>query len=309
MFFGHLETLIYVLLTTFVIFFNRKLVAKDLTILQKRNDQFIVSSVKIWSSIFIVVMAVSILWTRQYLSIRQLNTFLIISLSGLFIDQFSLGGYVFTSMSSLSWFELLSMFLETPSGLNISRFYEPKWMLSFYVMTSVALAGHLREKRNVLRVETSSFQFACVALVWSVAPLVHSICHNFLPEMLPLVRSWNDVPIRMEELECGAWYRVITLSCMALMHFGTRQLILSVDGDDEQLVATSKKKDETSKNIPGGSSKGSAQHTPPQSPVAEEGGVEESADSQQLPGDAVEVSEEEALRLYQGAALKQRTAR
>lgn len=301
MIYTHFETLTYVVLACFVVIFNRKLVVKDLSTLQannnSKNDQFILITVKLWSVIFLMVMAASLLWTKQYLSLRQLNTFLVISLSGLFVDQFSLGGYIFTSISSLSWYELLSMFLETPSGFSLDKFKEPKWLLGFYLITSVAIAGHLQEKSKVLRIETSHFQFACVALVWSSAPLLHTICKYFLPELLPLISSWSDVPTRLKDLECGAYHRVITLFSMGLMHFCTRQLILSVDESDLQPLSTLKKNDENCRDIPTEKFNNSAQHS-----AGEESGPDEGADSQQLPEDAVEVSEEEALKLCQGGA-------
>jgi hypothetical protein len=134
--------------------------------------------------------------------------------------------------------------------------------------------------------------------------MMHTICKYLVPELLPLVKNWNDVPTRLEELECGAYHRIITLSFMVLMHFGTRQLILSVDDNNIQSVSTVKKIDELCEEIPANHT----QHTTLNS-IGEESGPEDGVDSQQLPGDAVEVSEEEALRLYQGAKLRQRAAR
>lgn len=262
--------------------------------IQPINDSYISTGAKFWSGIFVIVMAIALLYTKQTLEVRSLNAFLIVSLSGIFLDQFSLSGYVYASISCVSWYEIYSLFMATPAGIDPRLIADPKWILAFYLMTSVVITGHLQERTRVTHPTVSGIHFALVVLLWSLPVPLAAIAPHVWPEISPVLNRWIAVPVRLQELELGHYHRLVSLVVMAGLHFGTRYLILAVDGDlpaGTSSFARGKKED--GEDVEG----------------AQEGESEDSADPQ-LPPDAVEVSEEEAVRICDGGdamAFKQTT--
>lgn len=272
-----------------------------------KNDEYVLLAVKIWSGVFIAVVAILLLLSGKSIPLLQLNLFLVISLSGILVDQWSIFPHLFILVSAVSWYDIYFAFMNSPSGVSVSRLLEPKWIIAFYAMTSCVISGHLREQTSLLSVRTSVVQFACVFLAFSLSLPIESLC-TYLTSAESGVESycsrWNLLPIRMEEMELGPNHRIVCLLFMAFLHIGTRFLILSAD--TEPPVDSKKTDDVSPEDTPSAPRKSSPYHRYAAMPSDIEGdrddnsGAAASEVAGELPSDCVEVSEEEAVRLVEG---------
>lgn len=312
-----IEVIVYCVVCTIVILLFLSPVLRDMrrsissSVVAGGNDDYILMAVKIWSGIFIALVAILLLVSRVTLPLLQLNLFLVISLSGLMVDQMPLFPYLFVFTSAVSWYDIYFAFMNSSSGISVARLLEPKWIVAFYAMTSCVISGHLKERLSVLNWRTSAFQLSCVVFVFALSLPVEYFCNTISVNASEACSQWNKLPIRMEEMEVGFAHRIICIVFMTFLHVGTRFLILSADTEP---VVDAKKTDDMSPedtptittSSPSGR-KSSPYHRYANLPSDIEGdndanGVADRSGelSGELPADCVEVSEEEACRLVEG---------
>lgn len=305
------EVSLYIFLACVAIAIAMSHVFRDLrfvrsTSIVEKNEDYIIVAIKIWSTIFIVLVALLLLISGTVLPMQQLNLFLIIAIAGISIDQLPIFGYLFCVTSALSWYDIYYAFMHSKSGITLSRLLEPKWVVALYCMTSCVLSGHLKERFKVIHIKSSVFQLACIILVWMVPSIVAYLCTMLNINQFKLFDTWLKVPIRLEEMGLVENHRIVCLVFMILLHFGTRLLIAFADSDNVN-INDRKKTDAVS---PEDTSSGNGNQATSSSPYHKyvltgndvEGAAKESVtvEGGELPSDCVEVSEEEAIKLVDG---------